>query len=243
MGRVRRDHQDIGGLVDAGGEQRGMRAQVADDHRHLRGDQLARRLDRFLQTAGVVDLDQGHLVAEHAAVLIELADRHFDRDPIARAGQRVGSAQRIGEADLDLGLGIARCSERQRADQQVDEVPAHNRSPRAARPTEQLFSSVRQDHGGKLCNPLCRLRAAQRRGLCSASQSAAKMPAIFHQVRRAGARSRVAAGLRGGAAIDGRPLALLRGRRARPARLSCGRRRPRSGRCRPHRDSCRTAPR
>ena len=85
-----------------------------------------------LQTAGVVDRHEAQRIAEHAAAAVEIADRHLDRDPIARARQRVGSAQWIGEADLDLGPGIASCCERKRARQQAEKVPAHDNPPRAA---------------------------------------------------------------------------------------------------------------
>ena len=113
----------------------------------------ARGLDRLVQAAGVVGGDQADLLAEHAAALVESADRHLYGDPVARAGQRVGSGQRIGEADLDLGRGVAGHPEHERGDQQAEKAPAHHESPSGARLPAAIRSGRRRAAGGKTCSP------------------------------------------------------------------------------------------
>ncbi len=104
MGRARRDHQDVRGLVDCRSEQRGVRAHVADHDADVGRDELARGRHRGLQTAAVVDRDQGQRLAAHAARLVEVTHRQLERDAIALARPRVGTAERAGEADPDLRL-------------------------------------------------------------------------------------------------------------------------------------------
>ena len=103
MGRIRRDHQDVEGFVEAGRQQRGVRAHVPDHEAHAGVDQLARGCHGLLEAAGVVGLDQPHLLAENAAARVQVLDGQRDRGTVAAARGRVGAAQGIGEADRDVG--------------------------------------------------------------------------------------------------------------------------------------------
>ena len=80
MGRERRDHQDVRGLVNAGGEQRRMRAQMPDDEAHTRPRPAARGVHRLCRPQASSAATRLHLLAEHAAARVKILDRHLDRE-------------------------------------------------------------------------------------------------------------------------------------------------------------------
>lgn len=87
---------------------------MADHEANPSLDQLPRRLDRPLQTAGVVDRDQGDLLAEHATALVQVTDRHLRGDPVALPSHGVGAGERICEPDQDFRRDGPGCGDRQR---------------------------------------------------------------------------------------------------------------------------------
>ena len=127
MGRVRRDHQDVEGFVEAGRQQRGVRAHVPDHEAHAGIDQLARRCHGLPEAAGVVGLDQPHLLAENAAARVQVLDCQRDRGTVAATRGRVWAAQGIGEADRDVGRDRsgqhARDDDGERAEMMLSHAP------------------------------------------------------------------------------------------------------------------------
>ena len=66
--------------------------------------QLARQRHRLIGVAEVVADDQLDLLAEHAALGVEILDRHLGAALIPLAGPGVDAGHRAGRADPDLGL-------------------------------------------------------------------------------------------------------------------------------------------
>ena len=87
--RARGDHENPCLLVHLRGRDRGVRAPVAGDEDDAVTDQLAGERHRLIGIAEVVAHDQLDFLAEHAALGVEVLDRHLGAALIPLAGPGV----------------------------------------------------------------------------------------------------------------------------------------------------------
>ena len=84
------------------------------DEDHAVADQLAGERHRLIGIAEVVAHDQLDLLAEHAALGVEIRDRQPGAALILLAEPGIGAGHRAGDADQDLGLRRPRAQRRNR---------------------------------------------------------------------------------------------------------------------------------
>ena len=89
--------------VDRRGRQGHGRAPMADQEIDLLGDQLGRDRHGHLGVAAIILDDQLQLLAEHAAMAVDVLDRGFGAGPHLVAERRIVAGHRAGQADQDIG--------------------------------------------------------------------------------------------------------------------------------------------
>ena len=77
---------------------------MPDHEDHAIADQLARRRTRLFRIASVIHGDQLHLLAENAALGVEVSDGEFGAGQIVRAKPAERPGQWAGITDQDVGV-------------------------------------------------------------------------------------------------------------------------------------------
>ena len=113
IGGGRRDHQHAVLLVDVGGRDGDAGIEMADDELHAVGDELVGDRHAFARVGAVVADVELDLLAENAALGIDVGHRLLDALPQLRAEGGRAAGHRPADADLDLRRGIAGERERQ----------------------------------------------------------------------------------------------------------------------------------
>ena len=115
IGRGRRDLQDAFLVVDRGRGDRGAGAEMPGHEHDPVVDHLVGDRDRLLRIAGIVADLERQLLAEHAALGVEVLDRHLGAALHLIAEDRILSRHRSGGGDRDLRLRSAGRQRDQRA--------------------------------------------------------------------------------------------------------------------------------